>query len=88
MRCAITGWLRPPKKLNKLVDQPPLRGISGNRGLEDVRVPIFFDPANRLFRLQPIHHRLDGRVRRTILLGETFLDFADRRLRRASTARP
>ena len=37
----MTGCVRPPKKLQQLVDQPALRGVAGDRASKMCALPIF-----------------------------------------------
>src|SRR6266581_5558847 len=70
---------RAAEQIEEITNQPAVNGFFREHGFKDMRVADLFHPANRAFFLQPVNHRLDSRVSRTMLLWQAFLNLADRR---------
>jgi len=66
----------PAEQCQKIVDQTSLRGLAGNRRIENMKIADFPDAACGFFPLEAVNGRLDGRVRRPVLLRKGFLDLA------------
>ena len=62
----------------EVVDQSALRGVTGDHGLENVRIADLLRAPQRLLVFQTIDGSLDGGVSWPSALGEGFLNFADR----------
>src|SRR5262245_14767876 len=60
----------------QVIDQPGVRLVAGDDGVEDVRVADPLHAPERLFLFEAVDHRLNGRERGLDLVGPGVVNFA------------
>src|SRR2546430_1141614 len=70
---------RAAEKIEQIVDQAPMRRLTRDNRLEDVRVADLLDLPHGAFFFETANDGLDGGIGRALLLRQRFLNLAHRR---------